>query len=649
MKRFIFILTALSLILSAQSASASYLYTFSSGDVLDPDATDAYYGLGRIDFDEFGIPFPTVIESGDPRSLGAGLFTRNGKEYIYVTKTLKYGASTTHLVTDYSFYDPSISVSIPLNPGENTLSLPYNTVATSDILLPPDEANGLIYAIDGNTLRAIDPLTWTDSATAQLSTEYQVHSLVSLWPDSHNYLYVWSSKRTNINPASGDYTPISSDIHVYDRETLAELAVFRHVRTGFDTTIRKSDDEPTLEMGRGLVFIADNLIAYVAYDTAVSKDAHASIWCIDESGTVPTSTRTISSRDINGFDVDIESPMPDGLGGFYFVAESGDLNASLSSTDISSTVYHYTADKRLFSTPSINVTSNAELVMTDEGPHKGSIFMFSIIGAHIAASLDNNVEVFFWDGEQGTDSMDWGNHQTNLILYEVGVEIEKPFPVGNGFFYSMESKNESIRDEKDSVFYWNGTFGSRSQLVWSSDNELEVEQPPLDGNGGFYFVNVDMVSTDAKTLISTMTLMHGRPSGATPVCDLGSFLAPPSTFKPNPNDPQAIPEEAFQNEFALVEIPEQNQLFAGAGPVGGKFRLTVLDWTKKAALESGDNIIITFNDEEMGGNANIGGMVKFTEGSRQIGVASKDGCDSGFGVLAIAGVIMLAVSRKRSR
>ena len=91
MKRFIFILTALSLILSAQSVSASYLYTFSSGDVLDPDATDAYYGLGRIYFDEFGIPFPTVIESGDPRSLGAGLFTRNGKEYIYVTKTLKYG------------------------------------------------------------------------------------------------------------------------------------------------------------------------------------------------------------------------------------------------------------------------------------------------------------------------------------------------------------------------------------------------------------------------------------------------------------------------------------------------------------------------------------------------------------------------------
>ena len=128
-------------------------------------------------------------------------------------------------------------LSVPLNQQERTLSLPENTVASADILLPPDEANGLIYAIDGNTLRAINPLTWTDQATANLSTEYNVHSLVSLWPDSHNYLYIWSSKRENIT-TSGDYTPVNSDIHVYDRETLAELAVFEHVRTGFDTTMK---------------------------------------------------------------------------------------------------------------------------------------------------------------------------------------------------------------------------------------------------------------------------------------------------------------------------------------------------------------------------------------------------------------------------
>ena len=143
-------------------------------------------------------------------------------------------------------------------------------------------------------------------------------------------MYVWSSKRTNIT-ASGDYTPVSSDIYVYDRETLEELAVFHHVRTGFDTTIKKSDDENQAEMGRGFVFIKDGQVAYVAYDSAESVNAHASIWCIDETGAVPTTTRTIASSDIEGFDVDIESPMPDTIGGFYFVAESGDLNASISS------------------------------------------------------------------------------------------------------------------------------------------------------------------------------------------------------------------------------------------------------------------------------------------------------------------------------
>ncbi|MBR1657087.1 MAG: hypothetical protein IJ697_01295 [Synergistaceae bacterium] len=43
-------------------------------------------------------------------------------------------------------------------------------------------------------------------------------------------------------------------------------------------------------------------------------------------------------------------------------------------------------------------------------------------------------------------------------------------------------------------------------------------------------VNVDVTSPDANTLISTMTLLHGTPRGSARVCDLGSFLAPPSTF-----------------------------------------------------------------------------------------------------------------------
>jgi len=441
-------------------------------------------------------------------------------------------------------------------------------------------------------------------------------------------LYVWSSKRTNIT-ASGDYTPVSSDIYVYDRESLKELAVFHHVRRGFDTTIKKSDDENQAEMGRGLVFIADKLVAYVAYDSPDSVNAHASIWCIDESGLVPESTRTITSSDIEGFDVDIESPMPDTLGGFYFVAESGDLNASLSSTDILARLYHYSSEGKLEYSQSINVMSNAELVMTQEGRYKGSIFMYSIIGAQWMSGYENKMEVFLWNGGN-TNGVRWrladGTYvnQVNMLLWEEGVEIEKPFTAGTGIYYSMESVNQSIRDEKDAVYYWDGEMGSRSRLVWSSDNELEIENPPLDGNNGFYFVNVDLMSPDANTLISTMTLMHGRTT-----------------------DPQAISAEQFQNEFALVEVPEHDQLFVGAGPVGGKFRLTVLDWTQKAALESGDNVIVTYDDEDMGGNANIGGMVQFTE-ARRVGGGSSGGCGMGFGLWAIGIIGAVIFSRRRS-
>lgn len=40
-----FFVAALFVIFSVQVSSASYLYTFSSGDILDPSA-NAYYGLG---------------------------------------------------------------------------------------------------------------------------------------------------------------------------------------------------------------------------------------------------------------------------------------------------------------------------------------------------------------------------------------------------------------------------------------------------------------------------------------------------------------------------------------------------------------------------------------------------------------------------
>ena len=72
--------------------------------------------------------------------------------------------------------------------------------------------------------------------------------------------------------------------------------------------------------------------------------------------------------------------------------------------------------------------------------------------------------------------------------------------------------------------------------------------------------------------------------------------------------------------------------------------MTVLDWTKKAALESGDNIIITYDDSDMGGNANIGGMVKFTE-SRGTG-SSSSGCDAGLGMICVIGLAAFMASKR---
>ena len=71
--------------------------------------------------------------------------------------------------------------------------------------------------------------------------------------------------------------------------------------------MRKSDDENSLEMGRGLVYIADKFIAFVAYETSSDQAAH--LVKIDEN-TLTTSVIATSS-DIEGWNIDIESPMPD--------------------------------------------------------------------------------------------------------------------------------------------------------------------------------------------------------------------------------------------------------------------------------------------------------------------------------------------------
>ncbi len=85
--------------------AGSYFYAFSSGDLLDPDATTTY-GMGRIDFSG-GVPTPTVLTSGDTKAITVGAFPYGGKTYLYSSKTDKKDTSTTTMTTTYAFYDPS--------------------------------------------------------------------------------------------------------------------------------------------------------------------------------------------------------------------------------------------------------------------------------------------------------------------------------------------------------------------------------------------------------------------------------------------------------------------------------------------------------------------------------------------------------------
>ena len=107
----------------------------------------------------------------------------------------------------------------------------------------------------------------------------------------------------------------------------------------------------------------------------------------------------------------------------------------------------------------------------------------------------------------------------------------------------LETKTTSSSDEKDAVYYWNGSSSSAPVKVWDSSSELEVEDPPLDGKGGFYFVNVssDFTRSADKMVSSDMTLLHGTINGldSTLSYDLGEFRAPLSTFSMKNSDGNA--------------------------------------------------------------------------------------------------------------
>ena len=594
--------------------------------------------MGRIDFSG-GVPTPTVLTSGDTKAITVGAFPYGGKTYLYSSKTDKKDTSTTTMTTTYAFYDPSKGLNSQITSATTRdLVVNISNDLSIDIALPPDDKTGTIYVIDNNeTLKAYDPITWA-TTTAALPEGYNQHKLVSLAPDSYNYLYVWSSKRTNVS-ADGSYDPISSDIHVYDRSSLSKLATFSNVRTGFDTTKQKADDETSLEMGRGLVYIQDKFLAYVAYESADVNSAH--IVKIDENNL--TSSVIVTSADIGGRNIDIESPMPDLNGGIYFEAYSRDADPNQPATR-DSYVYHWTSSS-LVSLDVQNGKSNGELVIAD-GAYKGYIMVYVLTNN----TTNGSVHTYLWNGTTSTPTYQIDNGTI------VGVEIEKPFSDGSTGLYFMaerkiESGNANEAYEADAFWWWRAP-GVAVKQVFESSSELEIEAPELDANHGFYFANASAdINETEKTGTTTMTLHYCKEGEANFVADLGSFDVPPSTFKTNTADPYATPKEKLQDEFILLSDSEYDLLLAGAGPVGGKFKLTVFNYSNKdtRALTSADIIEPVFTDEDMGGYADLAGAQKFTDGSTSGGSVggSGGGCDSGFGFLAVSLAAWFAVKSKR--
>ncbi len=487
MKKRALLLSSLLLLLAGAvpACASSLLYAFSSGDILltNPRQTPTY-GIGRMDFDsETGEITPTVLISGDTRQHALGEFTRNNSRYIYDSKVQKPNESVTYC----DIYDASRGVDEPLA-TDLTLSVTPNPTASCDLTLAPS-ADGYIYAINGTTLTRYDMLNWSGTVSTTLESGYNVYSLVGL-TNNANVLYVWSSQRNNIG-ANGSYIPAKSDIYIYDRDTLEKLADFKFVRTGLDTTKKLPDDEAYKpEPGRGLVDISntstDKAVVLVVYED--NETDSAQIIRIDEI--TLSYDFIVKTTDINGWNVDNESPIPDNKGGFYFGCYSGDANAEPGgNTTKECTVYHWNKTKGLTKTTIENAQTTADLVLK-EGMYAGNIVIFAYTGeaVQIGSQKDYKMRNYIWDGVKNNvigpiyDS----NNDTG-----VGVELEKPFGDGDkGIYYMMESVIAS--EDADALMHWNSSEGSK--MVTHSAMKLEVEEPPSDGNNGFYFVMTNLLS-----------------------------------------------------------------------------------------------------------------------------------------------------------
>ena len=645
MKKFILIISIALITLAVPANASSLLYTFSSGDILASNALQvATYGLGRIDFIS-NEPFPTVIISGDKRQHGLGEFTRSGHRYIYDMKVNKANENIAY----YDVYDSSRGPNYPIA-KDLVVSVTPNPKASADLTLTPD-AEGIIYAIDGTTLTRYNLLNWGGSVSVTLDSGYDVYSLVGL-TNNANVLYVWQSKRTAMN-ADGSYTPVSSDVAVYDRATLTKLATFSFPRTGLDATKKKADDEPyTPEVGRGLVDISntetDKSVVLVVYDT-VSSDS-ANIIRIDEAANPVSYDVVVKSSDIRGWNIDTESPIPDEIGGFYFGCYSGDANAEPTSTSKDCTVFHWNRSKGLSEISIKKAQTTADLVIKS-GDHKGSIvaFVTSNPVRVIRQEYDYTLSIYIWNGTSGAITM---------VGEGFGVELEKPFTDGHdGIYFMMETVFGS--EDLDSLCHWNSTGGFK--ILQSSPMELEVEDPPSDGNNGFYYVESSIYNTpkrqgtqsvDVGMLGVNMKLYHciDWNTSVDLVNNLGSFDVPASAYEKASGD-YLLVREQVQSEHGFLEDGEHELLFVGAGPIGGNMVLKAFTWnaSTKPRLTS-EHLIASFTNEDLGGYAEIVTAVAFTENNNIYGVKSSGGCSGGmFGVISLALSAMFIFRRKSAR
>lgn len=619
-KLFLFSLIAAVLLTGAHEASAiSYLYSYSSGDIADTRAgTPVTYGTGRIDFGGGKLPTVTPLSTSDLPLTIVG-FKNKGRDYIAVN-----AQDADNFKAYFNVYDPARSVTDPLYPE---MEVETRHSVSDDISWGPTDDEGAFFIIDTaatpNLIRYDLIPSWSQTASAQLPAGYDRYSIAL---DHNERLYVWCSKFDKASVIEGGfYEPISSDIYIYNKTDLSQAAKLLHPKTSFDPTLRKADDPPyDYEQGEGLTASeedpTDEMVLLVTYDRPTSDDTASSIVRINQ--TTLEEEMLIASADIDGWNVDCESPVLDGKGGFYFVVTSGDQNAGYGA-GLKSKAFHWTGkDRPLVELDLENVSFNAEVM---DG--QGGIFVSSY------ASSQDLGSVSLWP--YGSDTV------TKTVFSKSGyVEFEKPFADGKGGFYFMLEKKNGT-DEVDDLFYWDGVNSTAiDDPVFESKSELEVQDPPTDEKGGFYFVDV-VHAADVKKDGNKVNLYHCIADGDAPepemLREIGDFDVPPSVKE------GVVSADEMEVAYSFLPVEDKNVLMLGAGTCGGSmYKMSVFDWTDKL----NPVWLKDFTEADFGGSAELEGAVAFTEAT---GGGSSSGCNSGFGALALLPLAGLPLLRRKRR